>query len=258
MRYNTYYLLSANPGSLRETRESNVYESETYDHNLLQNILANNANNQNARQSHNRDQLPNGGQEQNKNTWKERPMGFKTLQDISQSDSVDIIERINQHKRQFTCLLQSPVDKKKQDVFALVLELITNVWKSTFEESKKLLLLEICNSKFVENLQLYLMQLPYATSRDDKYFNKYYWTQEIHFWTNFMNFCEFIINVSPSTAVRKCGSLIDGSTKVCLEGLKEKHGFQLPEEYESRITKIRNSLKTCDDEVRTYLFNMYT
>ncbi|KAI8436677.1 hypothetical protein MSG28_010165 [Choristoneura fumiferana] len=238
----------SNPGSLRESRDINVYESETYDHNLLQNILENNANSQNARQRYNQDKQQNGGQQQNKTAWKDRPMGFKALEDISRSDSVDIIERINQQKKQFTCLLESPVDKKKQDVFALVLELITNVWKSTFEESKKLLLLEICNSKFIEHLQLYLMQLPYATSREDKYFNKYYWTKEMNFWTNFMNFCEFIINVSPSTAVRKCGSLIDGSSKVCLEGLKEKHGFELPEEYESRMTKIRNSLKTCDDE----------
>ncbi|XP_073956764.1 NFX1-type zinc finger-containing protein 1-like [Choristoneura fumiferana] len=63
-----------------------------------------------------------------------------------------------------------------------------------------------------------------------------------------MSFSELIINVSPSTAVRKCGSLIEATSKICLEGLKAKHGFELPEEYVERMTRIRDSLTTYENE----------
>ncbi|XP_047991491.1 NFX1-type zinc finger-containing protein 1-like [Leguminivora glycinivorella] len=172
-----------------------------------------------------------------------RDMSCNTLEEISRSESVIIIEKINRQKEGFKKLIDSPPDYRNRDVFALVFELVTNVWKSSFEESKKLLLLEICNSKFIDNLQLYLMQLPYIESRRDKLFNKHYWMKEKEFWSNFMTFCECVINVSPATAVRKCGALIEATSKSCLEGLKEKHDFELPEEYAARITNIRDRIK---------------
>ncbi|KAI8436674.1 hypothetical protein MSG28_010162 [Choristoneura fumiferana] len=183
-----------------------------------------------------------------KKTNKERPMGFRMLEQMSQSNSVDIIERISQQKKSFTLLLETPVEKEKQDVFALVLQIITNLSKTSFEESMKVLLLEICNSKFIDHLQLYLTQLPYCKSDLDKSFNGYYWKKQTEFWGNFMSFSELIINVSPSTAVRKCGSLIEATSKICLEGLKAKHGFELPEEYVERMTRIRDSLTTYENE----------
>ncbi|XP_061715975.1 NFX1-type zinc finger-containing protein 1-like [Cydia pomonella] len=178
--------------------------------------------------------------------YRDRPMGFKMLQEISRCESTTIIEKINQQKNCFMHLLNTPVDSKKNDVFALVLELVTNVWKSSFEESKKLLLLEVCNTKFIDHLQLYLMQLPYTMSPEDKFFNKYYWTREKEFWSHFISFCECLITVSPATAGQKCRALIEATSKSCLEGLKEKQGFELPEEYTARMTEIRDSIKVCD------------
>ncbi|XP_063384092.1 NFX1-type zinc finger-containing protein 1-like isoform X2 [Cydia fagiglandana] len=178
---------------------------------------------------------------------RDRPMGFKMLEEISRSECTTIIEKINQQKKCFMHLLNTPVDKQKNDVFALVLELVTNVWNSSFEESKKLLLLEICNTKFIDHLQLYLMQLPYTMSAEDKFFNKYYWSKEKEFWSYFISFCECLVTVSPSTAVQKCRALIEATSKSCLEGLKEKQGFELPEEYTTRMIKIRDSIKICDE-----------
>lgn len=180
-------------------------------------------------------------------------MGFRILEEMSKSNSVDIIERISKGKQYFLLLLETPVEKKKQDVFALVLQIITNLSKTAFTESQKLLLLEICNSKFMDYLQLYLTQLPYCKSELDKSLNGYYWKKQTEFWSNFITFCELMINVSPSTAVRKCGSLIEATSKICLEGLKAKHGFELPEEYVERMNRIRDCIVTYENEpaVRT-------
>ncbi|XP_061715963.1 NFX1-type zinc finger-containing protein 1-like isoform X1 [Cydia pomonella] len=193
-----------------------------------------------ANQSLNRNEQPQRKRRQNTYV---RDMSCNILAEISRSESVIILEKINRQKESFKKLIDSPPDDRNRDVFALVFELVTNVWKSSFEESKKLLLLEICNSKFIDNLQLYLMQLPYTESRSDKLFNKHYWTKEKEFWNKFMTFCECLINVSPSTAVRKCGALIEATSKSCLDGLKEKHDFELPEEYTTRMTNVRDRLK---------------
>ncbi|XP_063624755.1 NFX1-type zinc finger-containing protein 1-like [Cydia splendana] len=234
--------VNAGPGILGERPA--LISATPEQQNILQEIVNNNTDGSHGHSNRNN---ARSNQKNDKGRGKrDRPMGFKMLEEISKSDSVDIIEKINQQKAFFTLLLDTPVDKKKSDIFFLVLELITNVWKTSFEESKKLLLLDLCNTKFIDHLQLYLMHLPYTVSREDKYFNKYYWTREKEFWSHFMNFCECLINVSPATAVHKCGALIEATSKSCLEGLKEKQGFELPEEYTARMTKIRESLKVCD------------
>lgn len=170
-------------------------------------------------------------------------MGFLMLEQLANSDTKDILTNLNQRKVAFFNLLESPIDRP--DVFILIMNLISKICNSSFDQIKLKFLLEISNSPFITNLRNYLMDLPYA---ENKATNKLYWKNETEFWKNFITFCECITLVSPSTALNKCRSLIEASSKCCLDGLKDRHNFELPEAEHYKLTKLRETLKAREEE----------
>ncbi|CAH2096338.1 unnamed protein product [Euphydryas editha] len=170
-------------------------------------------------------------------------MGYVTLKALAKSDLKDILTNINDKKEAFFHLLESPIDRP--DVYVLVMELLSKICESSFDQLKLNLLLEICNSQFITNLGNYLMDLPY-TERNSK--NIKYWKNEIEFWKNFIRFCECIIIMSPQTALNKCRSLIEGSSKLCLEELITRHNFVLPEECNLKLNELRETLRAHEKE----------
>ncbi|CAH0715659.1 unnamed protein product, partial [Brenthis ino] len=170
-------------------------------------------------------------------------MGFLMLEQLANSDTKDILTNLNQKKVAFFNLLESPIDRP--DVFILIMNLISKICNSSFDQIKLKFLLEISNSPFIAYLRNYLMDLPYA---ENKATNKLYWKNETEFWKNFITFCECITLVSPSTALNKCRSLIEASSKCCLDGLKDRHNFELPEAEQYKLTKLRETLKACEEE----------
>ncbi|XP_050350709.1 NFX1-type zinc finger-containing protein 1-like [Nymphalis io] len=166
-----------------------------------------------------------------------RTIGFLTLEALVKSDVKDILTNLNDKKEGFSNLLQSPIERP--DVYVLVMELLTKICESSFHQLKLTVLLDVCNSQFIANLQNYLLNLPYAEKKST---NNKYWKNEIEFWKNFITFCESIIALSPSTALIKCRSLIEGSSKCCLDGLRDRHNFTLPEEYSLKLMQLRETL----------------
>ncbi|XP_046965728.1 NFX1-type zinc finger-containing protein 1-like [Vanessa cardui] len=166
-----------------------------------------------------------------------RRMGFLTLEALVKSDVKDILANLNAKKEGFLNLLQSPIDRA--DVHVLIMELLSKICESSFHQLKLTVLLDVCNSQFIGNFKNYLLDLPYV---ENKSANNKYWKNEIEFWKNFIMFCESIIVMSPTTALTKCRSLIDGSSKCCLEGLRDRHNFTLPEEYSMKLIQLRESL----------------
>lgn len=170
-------------------------------------------------------------------------MGFIMLQNLAKSEGKEIISQINDKKEAFMDLLQSPVERL--DVFALVLELLAKICQSSFDQLKLTILLDVCNSTFILSLRNYLMDLPYP---ERKAANSMYWKNPNEFWNNFLIFCECITTLSPSTALAKCRSLIDGTTKLCLEELADKQGYTIPDNLNLTLTKLREILTKHEKE----------
>lgn len=180
-------------------------------------------------------------------------MGFLMLQELANSDTTEILANLNKKKQSFSELLQSPI--QRPDMFVLILKLMSNICKSSFDQIKLKFLLEICNSQFIIHLRTYLMDLPYAEA-EDKAKNQLYWNNENEFWANFITFCDSIILLSPSTALNKCRSLIEATSKSSLEGLKERHHFELQQDDSVKLDKLRNILTFRENEnVRNYKHN---
>ncbi|CAH2234537.1 jg1677 [Pararge aegeria aegeria] len=189
-----------------------------------------------ANRSNNHSRPRDSGNRPNKYT-PPRNIGFLMLQNLAKSESKEIISQINDKKEAFMNLLQSPIER--QDVFALVLELLAKISQSSFDQLKLTILLDVCNSAFILSLRNYLMDLPYP---ERKSVNSMYWKNPNEFWGNFLMFCECITTLSPSTALAKCRSLIDGTTKLCLEALAERHNYELPDKYNLTLIKLRTAL----------------
>ncbi|CAG4965233.1 unnamed protein product [Parnassius apollo] len=174
-------------------------------------------------------------------------MGFKTLEEFARTHSSDIILKITEKRDAFLDFIESPINRP--DVFALMMEILSKVCQSSFDSLKLKILIEVCESQFLVNLQGYLMNLPYESRKSA---NMLYWNNQAEFWNNFLFFCESLTNASPSTALRKCRSLIEGTTKFCLDGLNERHNFRLPEENIKKWNELRErlTLQEQSDEVK--------
>lgn len=170
-------------------------------------------------------------------------MGYAKLEALAKSDVKDILTNINDKKNALFRLFESPIDKP--DEFALILELLSKICESTFDQLKLNILLDICNSQFITSLRNYLTDLPYT---ERKSANNKYWKNEVEFWKNFIRFCECITLISPQTALSKCRSLIEGTSRFCLEELKTRHNFVLPDEYNLKLDELREKLMAHEKE----------
>ncbi|XP_072949114.1 uncharacterized protein [Epargyreus clarus] len=176
-------------------------------------------------------------------TSRGKDVGFNYLLELSKSDSKQIIGSINVRREAFLQLLQSPIERL--DLYVLIVKILTIVSKSSFEQIRSNLLLDVCNSQFITNLRNYLMDLPYTEERSS---NTMYWDKPEEFWENFISFCDYIIKTMPSIAMFKCKTLIEGTTKCCLEGLSQKHDFNLSEELVEKLEVMRRKLITQEEE----------
>ncbi|XP_013143932.1 PREDICTED: NFX1-type zinc finger-containing protein 1-like [Papilio polytes] len=171
-------------------------------------------------------------------------MGFKTLEELANSDSRDILMKISAKREAFMNFINSPIDRP--DVFPLLMKILAKACQTSFDNLRLKFIIEVCNSQFLLYLQNFLLNLQYGTQ---KRANNLYWKDPIDFWSNFIQFCECVTTVSPSTALRSCRALIEATSRVCLEGLSDRHGFQLPDEYTLKLTQLRTSLTIQEQEV---------
>lgn len=181
-----------------------------------------------------------------------RVIGFRALDEMAKADKEDVIPQLSQKKVLFFELIDRINSENNADLFVLIMQILSKVCQSSFDELKLQFLLEICNSEFIAKLRNYLMDLPYATVKAK---NNLYWNNQQGFWTNFIIFCESIINVSPSTALNKCRSLIDGTSKCCLEGLTERHHFVLQEQDNVKLAHLRERLTDSEKEEKVSIMH---
>lgn len=164
-------------------------------------------------------------------------VGFKRLEEIAKSDTKETIAKLVECKNAFLELIQSPIERN--DVFVIVIEIIAKVCQSSFDETKTKLILDICNCNFIVSFTSYLMELPYAQV---KISNNFYWKDQEAFWRNFVLFCECIVTTYPTLALNKCRSLLEFTSMACLERLKERHEFVLPEELSAKLVDLRERM----------------
>ncbi|CAF4881675.1 unnamed protein product [Pieris macdunnoughi] len=175
---------------------------------------------------------------QNKNRRRPTFIGYQFLYKVSQCDSKDIITEFNKNKIAIMDILQNPIEKL--DFFPIILEIANKVSDSNFPQLKLEFILNICNSNFIKlHLVLYLANLPFCATKRD---NMMYWNDQVKFWNNLIVLLETITAISPSTAMNRCRALIESSSKACIDLLKERHGFVLPEEYTLRLQKVRDMI----------------
>lgn len=179
------------------------------------------------------------GKQQGTRDTRIRHVGFQFLFRLAQSDSKEILSEYNRNKNAIMVdILQKPIERL--DLFPLILEIASRVCTSNFPQLKLEFILGICNSSFVSTyLMLYLSNLPYVERKRE---NLFYWNDQEKFWANLIVLLETITAISPSTAMAKCRALIENISKGCLESLKERHNFDLPEEYHLRLQTLRNSI----------------
>lgn len=163
-------------------------------------------------------------------------MGFRALQEIAESDPLEILGKINERKEPFLNLITNPVEA---DMHILIIQILSKISLSSFDEIKRRLLLDVCNSQYLMYLRNYLMELPYT---EEKFRNRFYWNNENDFWKNLITFCESFFNMAPSVAMQKCRTLIEGSSNLCLEELNKRHHFVLSKENETRLADLRERL----------------
>lgn len=185
----------------------------------------------------NNDYQPRNRGRQNYNN---RSMGFKTLEEIASADPLDVIAKLNERKESFLSLFTKPVEG---DIHVLTIQILAKVSLSSFAELKLRIMLDICNSQFVLYLRDYLINLPYDDQRARQR-NRFYWNNQDDFWKNLITFCECIFNLVPSVALQKLRSLIEGTTRSCLEELNSRHNFVLSERNVSKLRDLRASLTT--------------
>ncbi|CAH0398415.1 unnamed protein product [Chilo suppressalis] len=167
-------------------------------------------------------------------------MGFKALEEISFTDAKDILAKININREAFLDLLSSNIESNK-DMYTLIVKTMSKVCQSSFDELKLRLLLEIINSQFIVNLRNYIMDLPF-TEQKDKIKNKYYWTNPNQFWEHLIVLFECIFNMVPSLALQKCRSLIEATSRLCLEELQTRHEYKLSEEIKAKFIELRSRI----------------
>jgi hypothetical protein len=180
-----------------------------------------------------------------------RPMGFKALEEMSLVDTRDILAKINQKNDSFMNRIKSSIEDT--DVFVIIVEILAKICNSSFDELKLRLLLEVCNSPFILNLRNCLMELPYDRPRHN---NRKYWNDPNKFWNNFIIFGECIFNMAPSVALQKCRTLLEGASKCCLEGMRERYDFNLTDENHSQLTKLRERLASFEKSEVCYLLSL--
>lgn len=181
----------------------------------------------------------------NLNVTKNHNINFKVLESIALSDYAEILMRINEKREAFLKLIKSEIDKP--DIFVLLTKVMAKVAQCSFTVQKSNLLIEMCNSKYMETYQSYLTNLPYKSAQE-KSQNRLYWENQESFWDNFITFCECIVNISPSTALQTCRALIHGTSKCCLESLSQRHGLVLPEQITTKLALLREKLNFCESE----------
>ncbi|KAJ8721998.1 hypothetical protein PYW08_004400 [Mythimna loreyi] len=178
-----------------------------------------------------------------------RTLGFKTLEEISQAEEKDVLQKLNEKRDGFMNVINSP-NKSNLDFYVLLIKILSKVTQSPFVELKSKLILDVCNSEFINYLRNYLMDLPYA-DKPTRYANSLYWNNPSEFWDNFVRFFADIVETSPNLALMRCRALIDSITKTCLECLKEMHGFVLSEDNVLKLNEIRQKMVTYGDRYKT-------
>ncbi|KAF9797452.1 hypothetical protein SFRURICE_005928, partial [Spodoptera frugiperda] len=177
-----------------------------------------------------------------------RYMGFRALQEIADAEEKDVLQKINERREAFMNIVNAPIEK--HDVFVLLVGILSKVTQSPFVELKSKLILDICNSDFINQLQTYLVGLPFVLNKTP---NNLYWNDQSQFWKNLITFCGDIVDTSPATAIRKFKALVEGVMKMCLGTLRDKHGFVLSEDCVTKLEEICQKMISYEDRYQSTL-----
>ncbi|CAK1556370.1 unnamed protein product [Leptosia nina] len=178
--------------------------------------------------------IHNRGRKANNTVEKSRHVGFLFLQRLAEQNKNEILIQFNNNQNRFIEMLQGCFENP--NIYYLILSLTSKVCDSDFDELKLQFLLAVCNTNFTKNLNNYIMELPFSRNREE---NSLYWNNQTKFWDNLITFLESIFKISPSTAMSRCRVLIEGTSKCCIYLLKENHTFELPDEDQLRLEKLR-------------------
>ncbi|KAH9628815.1 hypothetical protein HF086_004975 [Spodoptera exigua] len=194
-----------------------------------------------------KDRLRDNNPRSGRATQKKRTMGFIGLQKIAESEEKDVLQKINEHREDFFCIVNAPIEK--HDVFVLVVEILSKATQSPFVELKSKLMLDVFNTVFINHLRYYLVDLPYDENKSS---NNLYWRNQIQFWKNLLTFCNDIVDTSPAIAINRCKGLI-AVMKTCLESLHDNHGLVLSEDCTIKFNEIRQKMTSYENRYQSAL-----
>ncbi|XP_026476066.1 NFX1-type zinc finger-containing protein 1-like [Ctenocephalides felis] len=135
-----------------------------------------------------------------KRTANEFFIGFNFLQQTLQKEPADILVVLQDKKKEFDKFYKSPM---KPDIIVLAVKLLSKICDTGFTE----FLSFICNSEFIKNLQLYVINL--AVQHESKQnMNSSYYQDMNSFWSSLINLFNNILLLLPNTACSRLYEIV--------------------------------------------------
>ncbi|XP_046737941.1 NFX1-type zinc finger-containing protein 1-like [Diprion similis] len=163
---------------------------------------------------------------------------FLQLKKLSEMNENDIAAELS-HNPDFKLLLNSDLNK---DFTVVTLRILAKLGQANFTRIVINTLSDVCQSKFLANLEHYLVSLPSETQSKTKD-NRFYWENIDEFWNSLYAFYKAAINFVP---VDSHGSLIlvmELTIRYVIESIKTKADHKIDKEIEYGIHKLHQQLK---------------
>ncbi|XP_046738512.1 NFX1-type zinc finger-containing protein 1-like [Diprion similis] len=132
----------------------------------------------------------------NRDQYSTRFFNFKRLNDLSTSNSDDVVTTLTKKKADFEELLNNIATP---DLMVVTLRVLTNVSQANFAEIVTSVLSHACSPKFLKELESYLTKLAFE-STTDKIKNRLYHEDKDNFWQNLIVLFKKIMELLPSKA----------------------------------------------------------
>jgi hypothetical protein len=174
--------------------------------------------------------------------------GYMQLKELTDKEPSDILMTFIAQRHKFKNTIEKPL---KSDIYVLFVHCLSKICNAQFDQSKLDILMTVCRSPFVDNLQKYILDLPYVRITERRE-NCQYWNNTDEFWIHMMKFYDTVMDLSPNTAYECFRKLLD-VTKLVLEGLQEHQKERFPEDFLNTFDSIQYKMDIIIEDISNKL-----
>ncbi|XP_046472752.1 NFX1-type zinc finger-containing protein 1-like isoform X1 [Neodiprion pinetum] len=163
---------------------------------------------------------------------------FLQLKRLSKMDENEVAAELS-HNPDFKLLLNSDLNK---DFIVVTLCILAKLGQANFTRIVINILSDVCQSKFLANLEHYLVSLPSETQSKTKD-NRFYWENIDGFWNTLYAFYKAVINFVPVDSHGTLIPVMKLTMRYVIESIKTKADHKIDKEIEYGIQKLHQQLK---------------